>query len=91
MKDTQVTIDSETHNEDKVQLSNKASEFYHDTISTLHKVKECTERIQELFAIMSSMIKESKSRCDLVKPFDVVCDKFMVSVDEKYPLSCKNK
>ena len=54
-------------------------------------VKECTERIQELFAIMSSMIKEFKSRSDLVKPFEVVCDKFMVSFDEKYPLSCKNK
>jgi hypothetical protein len=40
---------------------------------------------------MSSMIKEFKSRSDLVKPFEVVCDKFMLSYDEEHPLSKKNK
>ncbi len=54
-------------------------------------VKQCTERIQELFAIMSSIIKQFQSRGDLVKPFEVVCDKFMLSYDEEHPLSNKNK
>ncbi len=65
--------------------------FYHDTIRTLHLVKDCTKQLQELFAVMSSIIKQYQLRGDLVKPFEVVCDKFMVSFDEKYPLSCKNK
>ncbi len=54
-------------------------------------VKQCTERIQELFAIMSLIIKQFKSRSDLVKPFEVVCDKFMLSYDDEHPLSYKNK
>jgi hypothetical protein len=54
-------------------------------------VKQCTERIQELFAIMSSIIKQFQSRGDLVKPFEVVCDKLMLSYDEEHPLSNKNK
>ena len=82
VKDTQVTIDSEAHSEDKVELSQQASQFYHDTIRTLHMVKECTERLQELFAVMSSIIKQFQSRPDLVKPFEVVCEKFMVPYDE---------
>ncbi len=39
VKDTQVTIDSEAHHEDRGQLSRQASEFYHDTIRTLQLVK----------------------------------------------------
>jgi hypothetical protein len=54
-------------------------------------VKECTERLQELFAVMSSIIKQFQSRHDLVKPFEVVCEKFMVSYDEEFPLSNKTK
>ena len=60
MKDLQVTIDSEIHSEDKVELSQQASQFYHDTIRTLHLVKECTERLQEMFANMSSIINRCK-------------------------------
>ena len=86
MKDLQVTIDSETHSEDKVELSQQASKFYHDTIRTLHMVKECTERLQEMFADMSSIIKQYQSRHDLVKPFEVVRDKFMVSYDLEFLL-----
>ena len=69
MKDLQVTIDSETHSEDKVELSQQASQFYHDTIRTLHLVKECTDRLQQMFAEMSSIIKQYQSRGDLVKLF----------------------
>ena len=54
-------------------------------------VKQCTERIQELFAVMSSITKQFQSRGDLVKPFEVVCDKFMVSYDEEHPLSHKSR
>ena len=40
---------------------------------------------------MSSIIKQFRLRDDLVKPFEVVCDKFMLSYDEEHPLSYKNK
>ena len=50
-------------------------------------VKECTEQLQELFAVTSSITKQYQLRDDLVKPFEVVCDKFMVSYDEEHPLS----
>ena len=83
--------DSVILSENKVELSQQASQFYHDTIRTLHLVKECTDRLQELFAVMSSIIKQFQSRPDLVKPFEVVCDKFLVSYDEVFPLSNKTK
>jgi hypothetical protein len=53
LKDTLVTIDSATHYEDKVQLSSQASQHYHDTVRTLHMVKECTESLQEMLNVMS--------------------------------------
>jgi hypothetical protein len=53
LKDTLVTIDSATHYEDKVQLSSQASHHYHDTVRTLHMVKQCTESLQEMLNVMS--------------------------------------
>lgn len=41
---------------------------------------------------MSSIIKQQyQSRPDLVKPLEVVCDKFLVSYDEEFPFSNKTK
>lgn len=36
---------------------------------------------------MNSIIKLYQTRSDLIKPFESVCDKFVVSYDEQYPLS----
>jgi len=91
VKDTLVTIDSGSHNEDKVQLSSQSSRFYHDTVRTLHKIKECSEQLQEMISVMSLIVKKYQLRSDLVKPFEVVCKKFKVWYDEEYPLMNKSK
>ena len=86
-KDTQVTIDSETYHESKVQLTTLSTRYYHETTLTLKKVKECTERLQEMLAVMSSTIKNYQVRGDIEKAYQVVCEKFLVSYDNEYPLA----
>ena len=62
MKETQVTIDSETLNESKVQLTSQSTRFCNDTKRTLENVRECTEQLQEMFGVMSSTIKLFQAR-----------------------------
>ena len=85
-KKNSCTIDSGSHNEDKVQLSSQSSRFYHDTVRTLQKIKECSEQLQDMISVMSLIVKKYQLRSDLVKPFEVVCEKFKVWYDEEFPL-----
>ena len=39
-----------------------------------------------MISVMSLIVKKYQLRSDLVKPFEVVCEKFKVWYDEEFPL-----
>lgn len=54
-------------------------------------MKEATERLTDMFGIMSTIIKAYQMRKDLIEPFVVVCDKMYAEFRQHFPLLSTKK